>query len=541
MRAGLVIALTSSACTAGDGGATGFADPTTGGTDSVADSGVAATTTAATAWTSGPADDTGIAGSNDADTGAADDTGGPPPPADAVVVHLVPQAGVSGTQRINLAVPLWPGALSDADAVTVLVDDAEVASYRRGLASHRDGSVRSVQIQFDLDITGERDVTIGFGSAGPTIEPVAVADTLVVPDGTEGPRVWALLPASWLATSGVTGPTLPADEVQGAATAWADLCDYEAWGTDAFLADAAEAGPWLYDRPTAMFRGYARTGDRVPLAAGAREVAIYVAGSSGEGAAIAIPVPDASDDLKYHYAQGAAIQYLLSGDDRYREFAESIAVRAHDLWSDPGYDGGADFWTERHAGFALLAYVWAARVSDDHVAELDGWADEAVAAYLAVQDGFPPGYDDPDARCFAHEAEAHGEDYGYVGCSPWMSAILADALDAWITDRDDDADAITSLVRLGRILAREGSDAEGRPLYWMGVGVDGDEPDEYEEHWGESAYVIALASYHAGGDADLRAAADALIEGFAAHGEVGQVRSFNWQCRSAIATPWYLQ
>ena len=36
----------------------------------------------------------------------------------------------------------------------------------------------------------------------------------------------------------------------------------------------------------------------------------------------------------------------------------------------------------------------------------------------------------PDARCFAHTATAHGESWGGSGCSPWMSAILADALEA---------------------------------------------------------------------------------------------------------------
>ena len=56
-----------------------------------------------------------------------------------------------------------------------------------------------------------------------------------------------------------------------------------------------------------------------------------------------------------------------------RREREAVAVRAHDLW-DPGYDGG--FWTERHAGFGLLAQEWAAEISSGPYA---GWADEAVA------------------------------------------------------------------------------------------------------------------------------------------------------------------
>ncbi len=488
--------------------------------------------------------DTSASASSDGTTGASssDDTG--LPPAESVTVHLVPQAGVSGTQRVNFAVPLWQGALDDGDAVSVTADGTALPSHRRVLASHRDGSVRSVQIQVELELAGETDLEVEFGTAGAVLEPVDVAQTLVDADGRGGPRVWALLPATWLSDSGVTGPQLPVDATVGDATAWADLCDYDAWGIDAFEAAAADTGSWLYDRPTALYRGYARTGALSPLSSAYREVARYVADTGGSGAALQIPVPDAADDLKYHYAQHAAIHYLLTGDDRFREYAEDIATRVHDLWPDPGYDGGADFWTERHAGFALLAYVWAAMVSDDQAATFDAWADEAVDAYVAVQQGFPPGYDDPDARCFAHEAEAHGEDYGYVGCSPWMSAILADAIDAWVRERDGEAAATgkLALVQLGRIVARDGLDGDGRPFYWMGVGTDADEIDDYDEHWGESAYVVAMAWWHdGGGDAELRAAADALVAGFAAHGEIGQLRSFNWQCRSAIATPWYLQ
>lgn len=541
VAAGLVVA-----CGGADGGASpaSFGDP---GSDTAAGSSEA---TAASSVGSTDAASSGGAsvGTDAADTtvgdtaDASDDTG--LPPADAVTVQLVPQDGVAGTQRINFAVPLWPAAVTDGDAVTVRHDDIDLPCSRRTLALHRDGSVRAVQIQIELDVGSGTEIEVAFGEAGATIDAIAVADTLVTPDGTQGPRVWALLPAQWLADSGVTGPQLPVAATTGDATAWAERCDYEAWGYDAFDTAAGDTGSWLYDRGTALYRGYARSGELVPLQSAYRETARYVADSSGSGDALQIPVPGAADDLKYHYAQHAAIHYLLTGDDRFREYAEDLAARVHTLWPDPGYGGGADFWTERHAGFALLAYVWAAMVSDDEAASIDAWADDAVAAYLAVQQDFPPGYDDADARCFAHEAEAHGEDYGYVGCSPWMSAILADGLDAWIRERDDAtaATAKQALARLGRIVARDGLDGDGRPYYWMGVGTDADEIDEYDEHWGESAYVVALAWWHDGRTDDaLHDAAAALVTGFANHGEIGQLRSFNWQCRSAVATPWYLQ
>ena len=67
-------------------------------------------------------------------------------------------------------------------------------------------------------------------------------------------------------------------------------------------------------------------------------------------------------------------------------------------------------------------------VSDDKAGELQTLADDAVKAYIEAQETYPAGYADQEARCFAHSADAAGEPYGYFGCSPWLSAILADGL-----------------------------------------------------------------------------------------------------------------
>lgn len=255
-------------------------------------------------------------------------------------------------------------------------------------------------------------------------------------------------------------------------------------------------------------------------------------------------MPGASDDLKYHYTQGLALRYLLTGDDRFREAAEAVAARAASLWTSPGYAGGSDFWIERHAGFGLLAYVWAAAGADDRAAEFATLADDAVSAYLDVKATYPAGYTGGAARCFAHHADAHGEGYGYFGCSPWMSAILADGLHAYAGLRGGaNADrAHASLIQLGHILARDGRDGTGKPFYFMGVGTTDDEIDGYDEHWGESAYIIAMA-WHLDGrrDAALRAAADELVAGVAANGSAPHVRSFNWQSRSAVLAPAFLR
>jgi hypothetical protein len=481
----------------------------------------------------------GIAGSGGSGAGGAS-------PVDTVAVHLVPKPGVTGDQRVNFAVPLAPGQLGDAAMVRVLQGGSEIASARRGLASHPDGSVRSVQIQVDLAISGEVDLEVVVGEApgAGDLSLVPVESTLELPDGTMGPRVWAVLPASYLSATGVLGPLLPEADVAGTPlAAWSDLCDYDAYDVGAFVGMIDDATVWLFDRGTALYRGYARTGEAGVLESAYRETAIYRAGITGTDAQTTIGIPGKADDAKYYYSQNLAIHYLMTGDDRFRESAEDIATRMAELWPSPGYSGGADFWTERHAGFALLAYVWAMIVSDDEAGTFRTLADDAVTAYVDVQETYPAGYDDPDARCFAHSADAAGEGYGYFGCSPWLSAILADGLDAYATESGAAQAAATraSIVKLGRILARDGRDAGGKPFYWMGVGTDQDEIDDYDEHWGESAYVIAMAYFHDGqADTELEQAANELVQGFGANGVAPHMRSFNWQCRSAVATPWYL-
>ncbi len=473
----------------------------------------------------------------------------PPPPGtgSTVTVTLQPASGVSGTQRVNFAVPMPRGALLDPDRVRVMDGSVELSAARRELALWPDGSVRSVQLQVTTPVASGKTLTVRLDEAPTTATGtmVAVSTLLVVADGTAGPRVWARLPAAWLVASGVTGPQVTEASVDGTnLDAFDNVCNYASYGVSAFLPLQASKDVWLYDRGTALYRGHARRGDQGTLESAYRETAIYRANITGTDAATRIGVPGAADDLKYHYAQNLAIHYLLTGDDRFRESAEDIATRVSALWSSPGYAGGADFWTERHAGFALLAYVWARIVTDNEAAILEQRADAAVTAYLQVQTQYPSTWTDPAARCFGHTAESHGEDYGTWGCSPWMSAILGDALDAYATEKGGTmaSQARAAIVKLGKIIARDGRDSRGKPYYWMGVGTLADDVDPYNEHWGEPAYLVAMAYFHGGKtDASLKTAAEQMLAGLKSSGTVPHLRSFNWQCRSAVAAPYYLK
>lgn len=471
----------------------------------------------------------------------------PPPSTTSVDVTLQPRSGYTGTQRVNFAVPLAKGVLFDPDLVRVLKGGTEISAARRELALYPDGSIRSIQLQVSTAVAAGTVLTVRLNETPTTatITMVDVSTTLEPADGTQGPKVWALLPATWLAASGVVGPIVTEAAVNNTSLdAFDNVCDYQNHTVTQFLAQQSSRDVWLYDRGTTMYRGYARRGDQLTLESAYRETSIYRAGITGTGTSTRIGVPTAADDLKYHYTQNLAVHYLLTGDDRFRESAEDVADRVAALWTSPGYAGGSDFWTERHAGFALLAYVWARIVTDDSAAVLETRADTAVTAYLAMQATYPTGYTDPAARCFAHTAESADESYGTFGCSPWLSALLAEGLDVYATETGGTkgANAKAAIIKLGKSIARDGRDSTGKPYYWMGPGSIADVRDDYDEHWGEPAYAVALA-WHLGGrtDTQLETAARSMLDGLRTKGSSPHMRSFNWQCRAAVMAPYYLK
>ena len=465
--------------------------------------------------------------------GEAPDVGVDPSSLEVINVRLVPRAEAAGATRVNVAVPFAAGDVAPGTPVAVRLDGVDLPARSRELSQHADGSVRSLQVQTELPVAQESEIDVVVGAAPDTsLELVPVESTLAPADGTQGPNVWALLPAEHLAQSGIAGPQVPASEIAGTELdVWDALCDYEANDVESFIAQRSKPDVWLYDTATVSYRGHARRGDLVTLESGYRGAALYRAALSGSGGATRIGVPDRIDDLKYHYSQGMAIHYLMTGDDRFRESAEGVAARANALWAP---EFGGNLWTERHAGFRLLANVWAAVVSDDRSDQFWQEADRSVEATLAVLDAAPAGPGSPEARCFVHDGDQ---------CSPWMSAIVADGLDAYASERPGPlADrAREAIVQLGRMLARAGRDPSGKPYYMLYVSGGG-EVDDYDEHWGESAYVAAMAWHHSGrSEPELYTAAEQLVAGLSREGSAPHLRSASWQCRSAVATPYYLR
>src|SRR5690606_34677097 len=114
----------------------------------------------------------------------------------------------------------------------------ELPAGRRELALHPDGSIRSIQIQVETAVGGGKALQVRFGrpATTPPLALVPVSTTLSPSDGTQGPRVWARLPASWLVASGLVGPQLTEAETDGTVfDVWDDVCDFENHTVTRFL------------------------------------------------------------------------------------------------------------------------------------------------------------------------------------------------------------------------------------------------------------------------------------------------------------------
>jgi hypothetical protein len=472
-----------------------------------------------------------------------------------VTVTLTRASGVTGTQRINVGVPVADG-IPPSTPIAARISGAIVPTFVRSLATFASGNSRSFQVQFDAPATATTAV-LELGVSAPSLaaEPVdsLLRDEALGTAVVRTPRVWATLPASWVLTSTALGRFLPNSALTTAPlNAWRSKCNPLTWDSTAFAPQMSTAGAWLYDRGTALYRAWTVSGSIGSFQSAWRETDLY------RQRLLANSTTPPSTDLKYNYTQNLAFHYLLTGDDRFREAAEVIAGRS----PLNAYTGALSpsFWTERHAGFGLLANVYAARVSDDQAATFRARADTILTNLVAIQNaplsltGAPAAKMlDATFRCFAHTPQAH-DPSEYVNldgppatlvCSPWMSALVAEGLEAFADDAPPARRtvALEALVRLGRRLVNPDNRnvSGGRPHYLLGL--DGaNAPDGFDEHWGEVAYVGALAWHYSGRtDATLRTNTMHYLTGFSSAGQIGQLRSFNWQCRAALATPFYLQ
>jgi hypothetical protein len=333
-------------------------------------------------------------------------------------------------------------------------------------------AVVSIQIQLAdrsphpirLVLGSHPGVTIG-APADPLQSWVAVTDG-EYPSGTvREPRVYAAFPSSWLSRCVLRSRALRA----GGRAEWRWFDDFVVGAAHTAVNDVpsqvtervnytTDPEPWLFDRTATLFGLFARTGDVQWLRHAHRSAQFYRAHVNAAG------YFDMKDgDLKYSYGRSLLMDYIFTGDPADIDAIERIAEAGAD-W-DPTYDLDTGFWTERHQTYALLAALSAWEATGEAA-----YADRAreiidVSFDLAAD---PVGSWHADG-CMLHGMTAHEGAGGDVPiCSPWMSALFADAVwEYYIHSRE--TRALTFLAGLGHYVADYG-------IYPGGEGLDLDVP-----------------------------------------------------------------
>ena len=348
-------------------------------------------------------------------------------------VRLHPIEGVPAgqAQLVTFGLPFPRGSVTVAGLSKVGVLDAkgrEIPAFVEQLTPWRhlsdatlDGaSVRVARIQLRYTFTavypaGETiQVEWGFRNRGQSLgslqnprdgwQPVT-SGTFVAGAGVSEPRVYALLEPGLL-SSGLlkTGPMRPfipdvAEARDDPATmdatqhwprydeqmyasknffyAHINEDDPRAGGSYLTPYKAGQGEPWLYDRVSAFYVLYFRSGFFKALRESVRaaefyRVNLYPPGTSPDAAvgAFRLKSPDpggyiGSNGTMYSYAEGLAYSHWLTGDDLAKEGARWAAKAHEDSGDEPDRWSPGSSYTERHVGIKLMAHTVAYELFGD--------------------------------------------------------------------------------------------------------------------------------------------------------------------------------
>ncbi len=367
-------------------------------------------------------------------------TAPPQPEVAEVEVSLAGRSESLERELVSFGLPLPPDYLADASMVRVIDERGqEIAAAVKALEPWRidgqEGTIRSVLIQFTLDFSSSAARTVTAQLNTPRQKNVdtfvPVAETLLDPEGLEGPRVLAVLPSRWLCDSWVVGPQIPAFE-SGRYADYDRFADRQFGGSLQYI-NSRSFNSWLFDRTSSWYKMYVRTGQRKFLEA-AYEAAHFVRiHTAMEGRNAGHFTLKRQVDLKYVYPRAMHIHYLLTGDERALEAGRVMAEFCLNNWDPeyrppqlqpaPGERLRRTFWTERHTGYGLLGVVhgWEMTGEKRYWDRMKTYADALYRHQQEPPDGRPK--DGSFRRVWGSTAEA------FRGASsPWMTAILIDPL-----------------------------------------------------------------------------------------------------------------
>lgn len=354
-------------------------------------------------------------------------------------IRLIPTVTTPGSNElVSLGIPFPPNSLTDASRVRILDEqNNEIPAYVNPIAywhyTTNAQAIRSVLVQFRVNMTGSTARTISFDYSSARTQSIAAEDYIsgltAGKSSAEIPRILAALSPEWLTASQVAG-------IQVTRSANTAFVDYENW-FQTFYATAknysytAAYDDWLFDRVTAIYKQYVRTGSTDYLQEAYNSAGYYRTHIDTSGSCVgSFRMTGKNCDLKYNYTEALALHYLLTGDSRYLPTIQIVA----DSWMNTNwpnfayqYVPGADFWTERHAGMGWLAAIHAYQILGG--ATLRDRVDSYANAYFTHLASPPDGLGADG--CWRHNSADHDQyefNVQYAGCSPWMTTIIMDAM-----------------------------------------------------------------------------------------------------------------
>jgi hypothetical protein len=486
----------------------------------------------------------------------------PKVPSLSVDVALVPQVPQEHlvTQIVSFGLPFGPGWLTDHKKIRVLAPNGkEIPAFTKPLVhwwiDGKKGTLRSVLVQFDMASVAPapKKVVISFEQPRKLSRPaeIPVAETLVSrhvdpPKGYESrafsydyqcPRVLAVLPADWMCDSLVAWQQVPLAESDNAA--WFDkhLLDKVDYSFRNSSAKGYEA--YLFDRAATYAKIYVRHADAKFLLGAIQANEFYMQKLSPAG----FFTLKKGNDFKYSFNEGSALLYMLTGDPRYLDVVNRIAK----VWDKRtfgkngkfavGYTKDSNFWTERHHGFGMAAYVHAYEITGErkHLDVSRAYLDAALSMQVAPADGKAPD------GAWVHRSGAHGDGNGWT-TSPWMSAFLMDSIwKYWMLS--DDIRAAASLALYSKFTSRQSITPDGKRVYYMANSSGrGSSINPGVEHNFEGMYMLAMGYYLSGGtDDSFLGQIETLWPPVMNDGANNPGRKFNWRFRETSMLIWFLQ
>ncbi len=449
----------------------------------------------------------------------------PRPPAGPLEVALVPPAREPGPHLVSFGIPFGPDWLGDDGDLRVLSEGREVAAFTRPLARWGidgvRGSVRSALVQFEMAFPdgAPRKVAVAWDRPRGASRPAQA----------QGSKVLALLPPEWLSASLVAWQQVPARENRAAP--WYDRHLLEQFPGSIPNHTTTSVEAHLFDRPGTAAKIYVRHGEEEHLRAALQAADFYLQHLGPDGF-----FDLKKGDHKYVYPEGLAILHFLTGDERYREGVER-GLKAWGPYAGYAYKGRG-FWTERHTGFGMLAFLHGYELSGEakHLEQAKKYFEAVWAMQTKPLDGGPPD------GAWVHTGESHGDGNGWT-TSPWMSCFLTDAIwKYWMLSGDPRAPA--SLAMYAKFAERHAVTADGRGVWYMANSPGRGRSDNAESppHNMEGAYLMALGHWLSGGaDPSFAKKVETLWPPLMKDGANRPGRKFTWRFRETSMLVWFLE